>query len=207
VNTPPPAYPAQTLAAMPPDAFQDYVEQAIPPQTDPDVWDALTSPLVIHRTRNALGSLQQKLLIQVQQANAELEQVRLDGLQRGPEGKQDYLDAQAEQADWRRRIAGYRRLVDRRMGFVKGRIPRPPAPAQGEISKKVRKHNQAALETLARAVARHRERVLSGSGDESDDETLWEHLTTVTAITVGRDELPLAEWLEYLDDLRENDDA
>jgi hypothetical protein len=207
VNMPPPAYPAGTLATMLADAFQDYVEEAIPPETDPDVWDALTSPRVIHRTRNALGSLQQKLLIQVQQANAELEQVRLEGFQRGPDGKQDYFAVQAEQADWRRRIAGYRRLVDRRMGFVKGRIPRPPAPAQGEISKKVRKHNQAALETLARAVARHRERVLSGSGDEGDDEKLWEHLTTVTAITVGREELPLTEWLEHLDDLRENDDA
>jgi hypothetical protein len=191
---------------MLPDAFQDYLEEAIPPETGADVWDALTNPQVIHRTRNALGQLQQKLLAQVQHANATLEQVRLEGFERGEEGKQDYFAFQAEQADWRRRIAGYRRLVDRRMTFVKARIPRPAAPVQGEISKKVRKHNQAALEALARAVARHRERVLSGSGDESDDETLWKHLTTVTAITAGREEMPLAEWLEHLDDMRENDD-
>jgi len=49
--------------------------------------------------------------------------------------------------------------------------------------------------------------VLSGSGGEGDDEALWEHLTTVTAITAGREEMPLTEWLEHLDDLRENDDA
>jgi hypothetical protein len=93
------------------------------------------------------------------------------------------------------------------MAFAKARIPHDPQPASpfgAGFSKNARKHNRASLEKLAAAVAEHRRKVTGGDGDEGDDDALWAHLESVTAITRTGEELPLAEWLEYLDDARED---
>lgn len=201
----PPA--AAALAALDPDAFTTLVHASIGNDADPAVWDALTHPAVIARTKKCLGSLHADLQTQLAMVNAELDEIRGDGLGRGDEGKREFLEAKADQADWRRRAIGFRRMVERRMALVKSRTPTGPAqpvsPSPG-FSKTARKHNRAALELLARAVAGHQQKVLSGGGDEGDDETLWGCLSSITAIT-AEGELPLTEWLEYLDDAREND--
>jgi len=197
------------LAAMAQEDFEALVAASLGRDADPQVWEALTDPAVIHRTKNYLAAVRVDVQNQLTQANADLEEIRADCLRRGEEGRQEFFAARSAQAEWRQRTAFFRRLVERRLAMVKGQLhaqaPKhiPSAPGAG---KKARKHNRAALETLARAILAHRHRVESGEGDEDDDEVLWAHLTSVTAITGSGEELPLTRWLRYLDDLREDDD-
>lgn len=198
------------LAAMNSDDFGALVRDALGPGAPGVLWDALTSPEVINRTRAVLGGLRADVQNQTALANTDLQQAKADGLRRGDEGKQDYFDARAEQAEWRKKALGFQRLVEKRLALVKSRTPRPPVPVQGHMpygpggTKNARKHNRQALELLARAVALHRSRVISGDGDEKDDDSLWECLRTVTAVNAGGEELPLEDWLDYLDEVRED---
>lgn len=197
------------LKAMGPEEFAALVSDSISPDTDPNVWDALTGPLVIGRTRKCLGSLKADVQAQLSFHNAELERLRGGGCGIGDqEGEQRYRAAKSERADWRRRAVGFRLLVDKRIALVKSRMAagpaQPPSPYGPGFTKAARAHNRAALEKLALAVAEHQRQVTSGDSDGSADEGLWQHLIDVTAITGDGEELPLGEWLEYLANLRED---
>jgi hypothetical protein len=207
-----PADAAAALAALEPDDFSAFVASSLGHDADPAIWEALTGLAVIYRTKNVLKGLDRDILTQLAQANTELDEVKSRGLALGHAGYQEFADARAEQADWRRRTQGFRRLVLRRLALVQeraaaiaeaNRAANPPAaPGTGKMA---RKHNRAALETLARAVLTHKRAVLSGDGDEGDDEVLWAYLRSVTAMS-QRGEMPLAQWLGYLDEVREDDD-
>lgn len=202
-----PVHPA-VLAAMDHETFSTLVSKSLNRHANPALWDALTDEPVISRTKDCLGALRLDLQDQLTQANAELDQVRANCMALGDDGKEQYLAAKAAQAEWRSRLIGFKRMVDQRIAFVRSRnpaaVPQKHAPFGAGFTKVSRKHNRQALEKLARAVAEHRRRVLSGKGDEDDDETLWACLSSVTAITADGDELPLREWLEYLDDVRDD---
>jgi hypothetical protein len=189
---------------MDPDDFRELIEDSVGDDADPALWDALTDPSVISRTKKCLGGIHQDLLAQVTLRNADLDEYRAECLTRGEEGKRDFYARKGEEADWRRRLAGYRRLVQYRIALVNSRIDRRPQMPSG--SKTARMHNFEALENLACAVAGHERKVTSGTGDERDDEALWDCLTTITAIA-GNREMPLAEWLEYLEDARESSEG
>jgi hypothetical protein len=188
---------ATALAAMTPDDFTAVVSGAIPRGTPPAVWDALTDPAVIDRTRECLTALRTDVQQQLGVANAQIDEARAEAIANGEEGKGALYAEKNAQAEWRRRAKGFMRLVDQRMALVKSRTPRTLHSPPG--AKHARSHNSGALEKLARAVALHRDRVLSGEGSEDDDENLWDYLTTVTAIA-GGEELPLEKWLELIDE-------
>jgi len=195
MNSPAVPVPPAALAAMDPDAFAELVRASIGKEAGPDVWDALTAPEVIHRTRLALGAIHADVQNQLSLANAKLEDVN---------GRDAYFSARAGQAEWRRRAIGFRGLVERRLTFVKSRIPRAPAqqPAGSALT---RMRYREALEKLGRAVAAHRDRVLSGEGGEDDDDSLWDHLEAITVPNGRGGEMPLSEWLDWLDDMRAED--
>ena len=198
------------LAAMDHDAFNELIRNSIGTKTDPAIWDVLTHRLVIARTKGCLSALHQDVLNQLSTANSELEDMRADCFRRGDEGKQQFYDAKSAQAEWRQRTAGFRRLLERRMALVRSRshalaAAKPPNPPG--FAKSARIHNRDALEKLARAVVEHRRAVTSGDGDEGDDETLWDCLTSITAMAGQRGAMPLAEWLEFLDDMREDEEG
>lgn len=201
----------QDLAAMDPETFSAYIRDRIGADADPEEWEALTSAPVIARTKAALGSLDRDLLGQLSEANRVLEEVRSQGHELGEEGRETYFRVKGAQADWRRRVTGFRRLVLRRMAQVRDctamqqaqrAAANPPAPPGW--GKRARIHNRKALEQLARAVQAHQRAVLNG-GDEDDDEALWDALESITAMTARAGELPLAEWLEYLEDQRDEE--
>ena len=199
------------LDAMDADGFRELVARNLGQDADSTLWKALTAPTVIHRTRSVLGSLDSDLLAQLAQANTERKEEKARCMELGYAGRQQYADAEAEQANWKRRILGYRRLVLRRIEEVRHAARAlaaadraaspPPAPGTGKAA---RMHNRAALERLARAVLQHQQAVLSGEGDEGDDEDLWATVDRVTAMCL-RGELPLKQWLTYLDEVRGND--
>jgi hypothetical protein len=194
------------LVAMSADDFRELVEDSVGREADPALWDTLTDPAVISRTRRCLGGIHQDLLAQLALRNTDLDEYHAECLARGEQGRRDWFARKGEEAEWRGRLAGYRRMVERRIAFVNSRIERKPqTPFGAGGTKNARKHNRAALETLTRAVMEHKRAVTSGDGDESDDERLWACLARVTAIAADGEEMPLAEWLEYLDDLRESE--
>jgi hypothetical protein len=191
-----PAREAVALAALDADAFRDFVGANLGQEVDPAIWDALTDPAVIARTRVALAAINSDVENQLALAGASLDEA-------SGEGKQAYFDAKADQAEWRRRALGMRRLVQRRLILVKSRIPRPTQQPIG--SGIARRRYQEALETLARAVAAHQDKVLSGQGGEDDDDALWDHLDRLTVGDSKGGEQSLTEWLAYLDRAREDD--
>lgn len=195
---------ATALAALNADDFSALVRASLGKDASPALWDALTDPLVIARTRDTLGSLHADILSQLTLANEDLEQARAEGHAIGDSGKERYFAARAGQGDWRRRAIFFRRLVEQRLAFVKARVPRQEQRPAG--SRAMRLQYQDALERLARAVAAHRDKVLSGEGDESDDDTLWDFLDSITLVTARAGEMPLAKWLDYLDEVREDDE-
>ena len=187
--------PAAALAALDGDDFDAVVRASLSPKADPAVWDALTDPAVISRTRAALAALNSDAEHQLALANASLDVS-------GGGGRQAYFDAKAERAEWRRKALGFRRLVQRRLTFVNSRIPRPAQQPSG--SGVARRRYAEALEALARAVAAHRDRVLSGEGGEDDDDTLWDCLDRITVADGKGGDQPLADWLDFLDEVRED---
>jgi hypothetical protein len=112
---------AGSLAALDAESLGDLIRASLGPEADSGLWDALTDPTVISRTKAILDALDADLLSQVQQANSDLDEARARCLALGYAGRQEFADAKAGQADWRRRTAGFRRLVLRRKAFVKER--------------------------------------------------------------------------------------
>jgi hypothetical protein len=197
------------LSSLTPDEFADLIRSNLGREADPALWDDLTVPAVISQTRTCLGAIVTDLVLQLQQDNAVTNEFHNECMARGAEGKAEFFAFKAERAEWRRRQAGYRRLVESRLAFVKARIQRPAhtvSPHGAGFTKTARKHNRAALEKLAAAVVEHRHRVTSGEGGVDDDEALWAHLGSVTAINAAGEELPLGEWMEYLEERREDGD-
>lgn len=186
--------PAAALAALDADDFSAIVQASIGKEADPAVWDALTDPAVISRTRTALAAMHTDAESQLALANAALDVS-------GGGGKQAYFDAKAERAEWRRKALGFRRLVQLRLAFVNSRIPRPANLPPGSGAAKRR--YAGALEALARAVAAHRDRVLSGDGSEDDDNTLWDCLDQITVSDGKGGDKALGDWLAFLDEVRE----
>jgi hypothetical protein len=198
------------LAAMDPDDFEALLRSLLGPGAPPAAWDALTSPEVIERTRVLLTGWRVDVQSQLAVANTDLRQAQAEGMKRGDEGKRDYLDARSGQDEWRRRALNFQRLVEKRMALVKARTPHPQAqkhtPYGPGGTKPARKHNRQALEDLARAVALHQSRVISGEGGEDDDDNLWDCLRSITAVNAGGEALPLIDWLDYFDEVREDDE-
>lgn len=183
---------ATALAALPDDDFNALVRASIGREADSAVWDALTDPTVIARTKVALAALHSDVENQLSLATSH---ARLAGTA----GKQAYFDARGEAAEWRYKALGFRRLVQQRLALVKSRTPRPEQRPAG--TGELRRHAVRALESLARAVAAHRDRVLSGEGSEEDDDTLWASLEEITMLS-RKGEQPLTDWLTYLDEAR-----
>jgi hypothetical protein len=190
-----PAQAAEALAALPAEDFDAIVAASLGRDALTAVWDALTDPAVISRTRAALAALNSDAEHQLALANASLDIS-------GGGGKQAYFDAKAERAEWRRKALGFRRLVQQRLAFVNSRITRPPNQPPG--SGTARRRYAGALEALARAVAAHRDKVLSGEGGEDDDDALWDCLDRITVSDGNGGDKPLAEWLAFLDEVRED---
>jgi hypothetical protein len=194
--------PAAALAALDADDFHAVVQASISHSTDPAVWDALTDPKIIDRTRTVLAGIHVDVQNQLSLANADLSQAKDAGYALGPEGKAAYFAARAEQGDWRRKATSFRRIVEQRIALVKARTPRPENRPVGSGAAK-RRYAEA-LEALARAVAAHRDTVLSGTGGENDDDDLWDCLDKITVSDGKGGEQALAEWLAFLDDVRED---
>lgn len=188
---------ATALAAMEADDFKAVVSASLGREADPAVWDALTDPAVIARTRVTLAVLNSDAERQLALANAALDIS-------GGGGKQAYFDAKAERAQWRRKALGFRHLVQQRLALVNSRIPRPPNQPAGSGAAK-RRYAEA-LENLARAVAAHRDKVLSGKAGLDDDDDLWDFLDQITVSDGKGGEQPLAQWLAFLDEARETDE-
>ena len=125
-TSPPPALPPSALASMDAADFEAFVSAAISRSTAPAVWDALAAPEVNARTRLVLAAMHTDVQNQLNLANANLQKANDEGFARG-DGRQAYFAARTEQAEWRRKAAGFRppgRAADRLR-----QVPRYPAPA------------------------------------------------------------------------------
>lgn len=207
---------AKALVALPEEDFRVLVRTAVGRDGATVIWDALTGPMVIARTKAVLTDFNRDVEGQLGIAAAALIEARA-------EGREKYLDVKAANAEWRRKAMTFRRLVQHKLALVKARaISHPKQPPQasplpapwtsqplpGTIpqppgSKVARQRFREGLEELARAVAAHRDKILSGHGEEDDDDDLWDFLDKITVPAGDGTEQPLTQWLTHLDKVRE----
>ena len=86
---------AGSLAALDAESLGDLIRASLGPEADSGLWDALTDPTVISRTKAILDALDADLLSQVQQANSDLDETRARCLALGYAGRQEFADAKA----------------------------------------------------------------------------------------------------------------
>lgn len=108
--------------------------------------------------------------------------------------QRDFLAAEADYNDWKRRTKGYKNLVVMRIDQVKLAISNSRRPQPNATKTR---HNVRTVFNLAYAVLRHREAALAaGAVPELYDLELWEKLDEECVFTTTAGAIPLTEWLD-----------
>jgi hypothetical protein len=196
----------ERLAALDPESFIAAVKATLSQSPDPAIWQALTDPRVLARTQAALTGFHRDIEDQLAQRRADMDAFQGECFARGPGGKDEWFSAKREYDEWRRRALGFRRFVQQRESFAQQAATAAHITAAGRPGAKGARgrHNLDTLLAVARAVARHKDRVLNADDSgPADDEALWASLADLTVQT-GQGEMRLGEWLAYVETVTED---
>lgn len=92
--------------------FEDAVlSNAHPPTRDSAGWAELTRPEMIRRTREALAAMRARNHAAIARKKANLTAVQAACLRRGPDGRNEYLEAKAEFERWKSGASNFDRTV------------------------------------------------------------------------------------------------
>lgn len=170
------------LLALPNDTFQTLVENNLSQDTQPVLWDLLTSRAVVRRTYNALTACYNDVCDQLAQRKAEMAVFQQECRNAGSEGRDAYRAAVGEHEAWRSRALGYRRLLSARISETKQLLatatPQPASPQR-------RARLMDTVFRLGWAIREHREACLAEDVvPELHDEALWGALGEIMVETV-----------------------
>ncbi|MFF8910615.1 hypothetical protein [Streptomyces olivaceoviridis] len=179
---------APDLSALDDEQYEDLaIAQAHPRSRDPEVWNLLTSPEHIERTRTILANVHARTAAALRRRKTEREEFQQECHARGEAGKKEWFESRPEYEKWRRGAAGFHQMVQ---------------SAISELGKAQRNHNRKALtqrssqearealRKLSIAVQRHQARhAKTGSIAEQQDYELWQMLDRLT-VPCGPDQEP-----------------
>ncbi|MFE9812318.1 hypothetical protein, partial [Streptomyces sp. NPDC005548] len=169
---------APDLTALDDRQYDDLVvSQVSPRHRDAAVWEQLTNPDNIDRTRTALTNANQRTAIALRRRKTERDDFQRECFARGEAGKREWFGSRADYEKWRRGAANFHQLV---------------LAAISELGKIQKTHNRAsnrqygneareALRKLSVAVRRHQAaHAKSGTIAEQEDYELWQLLDRLT---------------------------
>ena len=190
---------------------RDYEQLAIthahPRHRDPIIWELLTSPEHIERTRTGLNNVHQRTAATLRRRKNERDAFEQECRARGEDGKQEWFATRPEYERWRRGTAGFHQMVQSaisELGKLQRRQNHRAVTQQG---------TQAARESLRKlsiAVQRHQAaHARSGTIAAQEDYELWQLLDRLT-VPCGPNQEPttLRTMLDfYWTDVEEQTDA
>lgn len=179
---------APTLTNLDDHKFEQLaVAHAHPKRRDPDVWELLTSPPHIERTRTSLNNVHQRTAATLRRRKTEREAFEQECRARGEAGKQEWFATRPEYERWRRGTASFHQMIQ---------------AAISELGKTQRRHNQRAntqsstqaareaLRKLSIAVQKHQAtHAKTGAIAAQEDYELWQLLDQLT-VPCGQDQEP-----------------
>jgi hypothetical protein len=161
------------LADMGDEQLSDFISRRLRPDEPVDVWQVLTSPEVVTRTRSALTVLLNDVNLQMA-----AEASRMDALPRMSAA--GYQDERREYSARRARALRFKALVERRLRQVKDAEQQARQERHVSYLAERDQPGREAARALAVAIGAHRDAVLaSGVTPEKADVDLWAVLTEV----------------------------
>jgi hypothetical protein len=169
---------APDLSSLGDEQYTELVTGNINPRTrDAAVWEVLTAPDYLERTREALNRVNHRTASSMRRRKTEREAFHQECRSRGEAGKREWFNTRPEYEDWRRKAAFFHQTV---------------LAAISELTKLNRDRNRAdnrrnrdesreTLRKLATAVNRHQAaHAKSGQIAAQEDYELWQLLDRLT---------------------------
>lgn len=183
----------QQLAQLDDSGYEEIVNQNIHIRTaDADVWEMLTGPELIGRTREALSRIFQRVATTIRSRKAKREEFRQECFRRGPDGKSDWFDSLGEYEMWRHRAGNFQAVVQTRLAEV-GKLQKNMNRASNHLNMD---RSRDALRQLAQLVQRHQAAHAQAGGiAEQCDYELWQALDRIMLPAYDR-EVSLRSMLE-----------
>jgi hypothetical protein len=160
------------------DQYSDLLSGQVHPKfRDPDVWEAITSPENIERTRTVLVNIHQRTANTLGRKKAERDAFEQECRARGAAGKSAWFETRATYEDSRRKTAAFHQKVQQAISDV-GKIQRTQNRAGSYQASNAARET---LRQLALAVQQHQaQHAKSGSIAEQQDYELWQLLDRLT---------------------------
>lgn len=169
---------AADFSTLTDDQYSDLLSGQVHPRfRDPDVWEAITSPENIERTRTVLAHIHQRTATTLGRKKSERDAFEQECRARGEAGKAEWFESRPAYEDSRRKTAAFHQKVQQAMSEV-GKIQKSHNRAG---SHQVSNAARVTLRKLAVAVQRHQAmHAKSGTIAGQEDYELWQLLDRLT---------------------------
>jgi flagellar hook-basal body complex protein FliE len=155
-----------------------------PPARDTEVWEALTHPNNLERTRQVVETAWQRTGNVLRTRKEERDAFQNECFERGPEGKKEWYASRTEYEAWRRRAVNFHQNIQRALGEVR----KAQKSANRATNFNVTHKQRQSLRELTLAVNRHQAaHARAGGIAEQADYELWALLDQLT-VPCGHDE-------------------
>lgn len=178
---------AADFSALTDDQYSDVLTAQVHPRfRDPHVWNALTSPEHIERTRTVLMDMHQRTANTLARKKSERDVFEQECRARGAAGKAAWFESRPAYEDSRRKTAMFHQKVQQAISEI-GKIQRTHNRA---TSHQVSNASRVTLRKLAIAVQKHQaQHAKSGTIAAQEDYELWQLLDRLT-VPCGPDQEP-----------------
>jgi hypothetical protein len=178
---------AADFSTLTDDQYSDLLSGQVHPKfRDPDVWNAITSPENIERTRAVLMNMHQRTANTLGRKKSERDVFEQECRARGAAGKAEWFESRPAYEDSRRKAAAFHQKVQQAISEL-GKIQKTQNRADNH--KNINEARET-LRKLAVAVQRHQAmHAKSGTIAGQEDYELWQLLDRLT-VPYGRNQEP-----------------
>ncbi|MFD9004427.1 hypothetical protein ACFV0T_26300 [Streptomyces sp. NPDC059582] len=178
---------APDLSSLNDDEYTEIITGNINPKMrDAAIWELLTSPDHLERTRELLGRVNQRTASTLRRRKADREAFHQECHRRGPEGKREWFETRPDYEEWRRRAAYFHQTV---LAAI-SELTKLAKDRNREDNRQNRNDSRETLRKLAVAVHRHQaQHAKAGEIAGQEDYELWQLLDRLT-VPCGPDQEP-----------------
>ncbi len=187
---------APDLSTLTDDQYSDLLTSQVHPKyRDQDVWDLLTSPEHIERTRAVLTNMHQRTANTLRRKKSEREAFEQECRAGGAAGKAAWFESRPAYEDSRRRTAAFHQKVQQAISDIGKIQKRQNRSTAHEASNAARE----TLRQLSVGIQRHQARhAKSGTIADQEDYELWQLLDRLTVpLGPGQEPTSLRTMLDF----------